>query len=81
MFDLHGLSPVLVCLAAGLIVPAAVAGLGVWLVRAVVVACLVGRRRTPPVLRRLYRAMQPARRHYHVHTSAPGTRWTSRAEE
>ncbi len=81
MFDLHGLPPVLVCLAAGLIVPAALVGLGVGLVRFAVVACLVGRRRIPPVLRRLYRALQPARRHYHRYASTPGQRWTSRAEE
>jgi hypothetical protein len=81
MFEFLRLLPVMVCLAAAIIVPAAVTGLGVALVRAGVAACLVGRRRIPPILRRLYRASQPARRHYHFHASAPGGRWTSRAEE
>ena len=75
MFSLHGLPPVPVAMAAALILVAAVGGVGLVLVRASATLYQLRRQRMPRTLMRLYRAMQPVRRHYHLHEHRLSPDW------
>ena len=81
MFPIHALPPVMLGLAAAVIVVSAVAGLGIALIRGVAAVCLVMRKQMPLPLKRWHRALTPVRRHFHYHDWR-GTDWQAfRAKE
>lgn len=80
-FPIHALPPVMLGLAAVVIVVSAAAGLGITLIRGVVAAFLAAGKQMPPSLKRWHRALTPVRRHVHYHEWHGSDRRAFRAKD